>query len=496
MSLEVPAERRRSLNQCALRRDGEFVLYWMSAQRRVNWNFALDRAVELACDLSKPLVVFEPLRVGHEWASARFHRFILDGMASNQHRLAAAPCTYFPYVEPERGAAKGLLAALGERACAVVADDYPAFFLPKILAAAASRLSVALEAVDSNGLYPMHDTERVFSTAHSFRAHLQKQLKPHLASMPEAWAFAGVELPTLEGLPEAIVERWPEASAGLLKGESAALRALPIDHEVAPVDTVRGGAESGERLAQVFVSERLERYDEDRNQPEIDGASGLSPYLHFGHVSAHQVFTLVAQTQKGFHPGDLPDKGGGARTGWWGMSAAAEAFLDELVTWRELGFNMASHWGEHYERYESLPEWARATLEEHSADERKFVYSLSEFEAASTHDELWNAAQRQLMREGKIHNYLRMLWGKKILEWSATPRDAHAVMVELNNKYALDGRDPNSYSGIMWVLGRYDRAWGPERQIFGKVRYMSSENTARKVRVKSYISRYGHSLFS
>ena len=171
------------------------------------------------------------------------------------------------------------------------------------------------------------------------------------------------------------------------------------------------------------------------------------------------------------------------------MSEAAEAFLDELVTWRELGFNMC--WQrEDYDQLEGLPEWAAKTLKRHEKDKRPYLYTLEEWEEAKTHDPLWNAAQTQLIREGMIHNYLRMLWGKKILHWSKTPREALQVMIELNNKYALDGRDPNSYSGIFWVLGRYDRAWGPERDVFGKVRYMSSTNTARKLRLKEYVTKY------
>jgi len=185
----------------------------------------------------------------------------------------------------------------------------------------------------------------------------------------------------------------------------------------------------------------------------------------------------------------VADNAKGARSGWWNMSESAEGFLDELITWRELGFNMSSQQAD-YTRYSSLPDWAQETLAEHASDAREHVYSLKEFEQAKTHDELWNAAQRQLLVEGRIHNYLRMLWGKKILEWTATPEDALSIMIELNNKYALDGRNPNSYSGIFWVLGRYDRAWGPERPIFGKIRYMTSDSTRRKLRVDGYIEKY------
>jgi deoxyribodipyrimidine photo-lyase len=171
------------------------------------------------------------------------------------------------------------------------------------------------------------------------------------------------------------------------------------------------------------------------------------------------------------------------------MSEPSEAFLDQLITWRELGFNLC--WQrDDYDGYDSLPDWALVTLKAHEMDERGHIYSREDFELGRTHDPLWNAAQMQLCREGRIHNYLRMVWGKKILEWTASPRKALSVMIELNDKYALDGRDPNSYSGIFWVLGRYDRAWGPERPIFGKIRYMSSENTARKVRVRNYIKKY------
>ena len=171
------------------------------------------------------------------------------------------------------------------------------------------------------------------------------------------------------------------------------------------------------------------------------------------------------------------------------MDSSAEAFLDELVTWREVGFNMCTH-RSNYDDPDSLPDWAQITLNAHANDRRPHEYSFDEFRDGATRDDLWNAAQRQLVREGIIHNYLRMLWGKKILEWTPDWQTALETMVELNNTYAVDGCDPNSYSGIFWVLGRYDRAWGPERSVFGKIRYMSSANTARKVRVRNYIERH------
>jgi len=190
-------------------------------------------------------------------------------------------------------------------------------------------------------------------------------------------------------------------------------------------------------------------------------------------------------------PEDVIPPANGRRAGWWGVTESAEAFLDQVLTWRELGFQFCHHRDDH-DRWSSLPEWARRTLSVHASDPREHLYDLDDFASARTHDPLWNAAQNQLVREGTIHNYLRMLWGKKILEWTEHPKQALEIMLELNNRFALDGRDPNSVTGICWVLGRHDRAWGPERPVFGTVRYMSSANTARKVPVKAYLERYAN----
>jgi deoxyribodipyrimidine photo-lyase len=251
---------------------------------------------------------------------------------------------------------------------------------------------------------------------------------------------------------------------------------------------MRGGHLHARTRMRDFIGRKLALYGEKRNQPELDVASGLSPYLHFGHIGVHEIFAELAKREK-WKPGKISLRANGSREGWWNMSAGTESFLGELITWREVGYNFSVH-REDYGKYESLADWVRKTLGEHAKDEREYVYSLEEFEQARTHDPLWNAAQTQLVREGIIHNYLRMLWGKKILQWTRSPQEAAEFMIHLNNKYALDGRDPNSYSGIFWVLGRYDRPWAPVRPVFGSIRYMSSENTARKVSVKNYIKKY------
>lgn len=485
----VPELRIRQLNDVSIRRDGDFVLYWMIANRRLTWNFSLQRAVEHAQRLNKPLLVLEALRCGYRWASDRLHRFVLQGMAVNRLTAQSSGIQYLPYLEPEHGAGSGMLKELAARACLIVTDDFPCFFLPRMLKTVARRLPVQLEAIDSNGLLPMRATDRVFSTAYSFRRYLQKELPPHMLTWPEPDPLAEHRLPELSRLPSGLTRRWPMADDTLLQAGPGVLSSLPIDHAVRPA-TFAGGTVAAAETLEAFFAERFARYADERNEPDNDAASGLSPYLHFGHVSAHEVFARVLQRES-WSQADLAQKASGSRQGWWGMSREAESFLDELITWRELGYNMCSKRG-NYDQYESLPDWARATIEEHAGDPRPVVYSLDELDAARTHDQLWNAAQNQLVTEGRMHNYLRMLWGKKIYEWSKSPREALRVMIQLNNRYAVDGRNPNSYSGIFWCLGRYDRAWGPERSVFGKIRYMSSDNTARKLKVRDYVRRYSN----
>ena len=483
----VPQDRIAARNDAPVRADGEFVLYWMIANRRLGWNFALDRAIEWARELKKPLVILEALRCDYPWASERIHRFVLDGMVERSERLQGAGIVYYPHVELDGGASKGLLEHLAARASLVVTDDSPAFFLPHMVRSAAAKLRVLVEAVDSNGLLPLSIAEKTYPTAFAFRRFLQKQLPAHLSDAPKAHPLEGLRLPRLASIPGDAARRWPPASAENLRS-SEWLARLPVDHKVQAVAT-RGGEAAARALQRKFVTQGLARYAESRNEPEIEATSGLSPYLHFGHISSHEIFHAIVE-REGWSERKLALQATGSRAGWWGASGAAETFLDQLVTWRELGFNMAARDAE-YDRYESLPEWAKRTLAKHADDERPHVYRLGAFAGARTHDALWNAAQRQLVKEGRMHNYLRMLWGKKILEWSRTPEEALEITIELNNRYALDGRDPNSYSGIFWCLGRYDRPWGPERPIFGTVRYMSSDNTARKVDVRAYLRKYG-----
>lgn len=488
--MTVPATRILDSNSDSIREDGDYVLYWMIANRRLTYNYSLQRAVEWATELGKPVLVLEALRVGYEWASVRIHRFVVQGMADNKAASEKANVSYLPYVEPAKGAGAGMLKALADKACVIVTDDFPCFFLPQMVKAASAKVGVKMEAVDSNGIYPMRVTDRVFTKAFSFRNHLQKTVTPYLTESPVKNPLATKTLVKQDCIPNQVIKKWPAASDEMLQAEPAAFADLPIDQNVGPA-AIEGGPVAAQKKCDDFLKNKLHRYADDRNQPDNDPSSGLSPYLHFGHISAHDVFAQLVKDEE-WSVDQLNDvkQTKGSREGWWNMSPAAEAFLDELITWREIGYNMCAL-TEDFDQFESLPDFAKKTLGEHADDERPYIYSYEELRDSKTHDDIWNAAQNQLVVEGRMHNYLRMLWGKKILEWSPTPQDALEVMIDLNNRYAVDGRNPNSYSGIFWVLGRYDRAWGPEREIFGKIRFMSSDSTRRKLKLKGYLKQFG-----
>jgi len=485
----TPSSRITTLVDRPVREDGRFVLYWMIANRRVRYNFALQRAVEHARSLRKPLVVLEALRAGYPWASDRMHAFVLAGMKDNAEAFGRRGVLYHPYVEPAPGHGKGLIEALSRDACVLVTDDFPCFFLPRMVRSAARQAVCRMEQVDANGLLPLRAADREFKTAFSFRLFLQRHLPDHLADRPREDPLRGAGLPVLGSLPRAVTARWKAAPTGLLEGTPASLGRLPIDHDVPVSTAMAGGARQAGRALRAFIARNLQRYPERRSHPEDDATSRLSPWLHFGHIGAHEVFEAVARHEGWTMECLRPDRANGSKGSWWGMSPAAEAFLDELIAWREVGFNLCAFRAD-YDRYSSVPDWARRTLQVHATDPRPRRYSVAQLEAAATHDPIWNAAQTQMVREGWFHNQMRMLWGKKILEWSPTPRAALHAMAHLMGRHALDGRNPNSWTGFLWVLGRYDRPWGPERPIFGTVRYMSSESLARKVKLNSYLERY------
>jgi deoxyribodipyrimidine photo-lyase len=486
--VKVPVERIRAVRDTPLRPERPLVVYWMRAQRRVRWNHALARAVELARALKRPLLVAETIACDEPWASDRHHAFVLAGMAENRRRLAGRPVAYHPLVGSSPGAVEGFLRALGPLTAAMVTDDVPG--APSQEADALGReLDVRLEAVDAATVFPFRLSGREFPTAYLLRRQLQRHLPPWLARRPAADPLLRLRLPPAAPLPAALLRRWPAVAPRQLDAPARLLAVLPIDHAVAPAG--QGGSAAAEARLAAFLAGPADAYLADRDQPDLDGTSGLSPWLHHGHLAAEQVVAALLD-REGWTPERLGERASGQREGWWGLSPSAEAFLDQLITWRELGFGWAAFRPD-FQALSSLPAWAQSTLARHARDPRRPRYTRRRLEAAATHDPLWNAAQRQLLEAGTIHNRLRMLWGKKILEWTRHPEEALSTLLALNDRWALDGRDPNSACGLLWCLGRHDRPWWPERPIFGTVRYMSSESAARKHRLRAYLSRFGGS---
>jgi len=505
--------RVRFANDRPINPAGKYVLYWCQAYRRFDRNFALDEAVAQAQALKKPLVVYEGLKLNYPWASARTHQFMLEGMAESVQAAAKLGLHYWPFVETPEHSGRGLLRKLCESACLLITDDYPQFIVPAQIRTIAAKVGIAAWAVDGNSLVPL----KLLGPATPSAAHLRPRIRKHFA---EAWNNRAIAEPDFESVRGPKILRAPFPGWKPPADLSDFVKSLPIDQSVPAVPGAIGGSREGRKVLAEFLKHKLYRYSDERSlpdDPERNSASGLSPYLRHGHISIQEVVERTFGDE--WTPADINPKAFG-RDDYFSRDPNVNSFLDEAITWRDVGMqtnfvrsvqcSVSSvqknrSWQERGEQpsfnFETfdfsplgekgtlaavLPPWATASLNKHASDPRELVYSLEEFENAETHDQLWNAAQKELVATGRIHNYLRMLWAKKVLEWSHTPEEAYRVLEHLNNKYAIDGRDPNSYSGILWCFGLFDRPW-PERKIFGVIRYMSSANTLKKFKMNGYL---------
>jgi deoxyribodipyrimidine photo-lyase len=501
--------RLRKLNAHPPRTAGQYVLYWMQMYRRLSHNHALDYALAMARHFKKPLVIYEGLKRNYPWANARLHTVFLEGMRENARRAKEIGVTYWPFVETPEQHGHGILKDLAEDATMIVTDDYPTYITPGHNRAI-GQLEVAAHAIDSNGCIPLARLGPSVGAA----AHLRPRMHKLFA---EAWENRASAEPDFSGLSKAKSEP-PFELWKAPKDLPAFVKLLGVDPSVPAIANEPGGPTAGrERLAK-FVQQKLGDYAEHRSEPGSptdNAASGLSTYLRFGHLAIDEVIEATLNAEGEWTAEEINPKTRN-KDDFFCRNANVNSFLDEAITWRELGY----HWMACRVRdssgqsrhswwtggsppafnFESmdfsplqrgtletvLPPWAQATLNAHANDRREYVYTREQFENADTHDELWNAAQLELIHTGRIHNYLRMLWGKKVLEWSASPEEAYRVLEHLNNKYALDGRDPNSYTGILWCFGLFDRPWPGDRDVFGSVRFMSSDNTAKKFRLAPY----------
>ncbi len=446
--MAVSAERIRILNSDPGRSTAAYVLYWMQANRRVAENHALAHAVEIANANRLPLLVYEGLTFDYPAANDRLHSFFLQGVPDTAAALRRIGAGYVFYLRRRRSDPNDALYRLAGKAHSVVTDDYPVGIVARHNARVPDRIGIPYVAVDSSCIVPMSVHEKRNYGAYTIRPRIKRALPLYLKP---------VDMPRLR-------VKWREA---LTPPDIRELGENEIDHSVQPSIEYTGGSRAAHARLELFLEERLYRYGRESSQPSKHATSNLSPYLHFGHISALEV-ALTVRAHAEEHK-LMPDE-----------------FLEELIVRRELAFNFARFAGSAVESLEALPDWCKRTMEKHAGDQRPYLYSVEQFENAATHDELWNATQRELLLRGTIHGYYRMYWGKKIIEWSATYDEALRTMIRLHDVYALDGRDPNTYTNILWCFGLHDRPWG-ERPVFGQLRYMSLEGMKRKTDVSAYI---------
>jgi len=426
------------------------VLYWMSRDQRAEDNWALVHAQQEALIRGAPLAVVFCLAPDFLGATLRQYGFMLRGLAETEQALLRLGIGFVLL----RGDPARELAAFARRIGAglVVTEFDPLRVKTRWREAAAAALPMPLVEVDAHNIVPArHASPKQEFGAYTLRPKLRRLLPEFLVPIPA---------PCRHPHP------WPGAAAPV--NWPRVLRALRIDRTVGEVARFIPGAAAGRRMLRLFLERKLDAYPAAARDPAVDGLSNLSPYLHFGQLAAQRVA--------------LETRAAAAN------AAARDAFLEEMIVRRELADNFCLH-NPHYDSPKGFPAWAARTLAEHAADPRPLCYSRTRLEAGDTHDELWNAAQREMVETGKMHGYLRMYWAKKILEWSASPAEALRTALELNDRYELDGRDPNGYVGAAWAIGGvHDRAWG-ERPVFGKIRYMNYNGCKSKFDIRAYIRR-------
>jgi deoxyribodipyrimidine photo-lyase len=446
---QIQEERIQNLND-AEERDGEYVLYWMQSSQRADHNHALEYALQRANDLGQRLLVVFGLTDDYPEANLRHYAFMLEGLADVEEALGRRGIKFVV----RKGSPDEVALEAGERASLIVTDRGYMRPQKRWRQRVAGEAGCPLVQVETDVVVPVE-------LASGKQEHAARTLRPRIHEHLGEFLLA---LTPTE--PEKQSSNMQEAGLDLSDIDRI-LDGMDLDRGASRLSHLyRGGNSEAKKIFRRFLEESLPNYDTNRNQPQTDYVSHMSKYLHYGHVSP---IWLALEAK---------DAGGGANT---------ESLLEELIVRRELTFNFVFY-NEDYDSYANLPGWAKKTLEEHKKDGREYTYTQEQLENAETHDEYWNAAMKEMVHTGYMHNYMRMYWGKKILEWSSTPEQAYATTLYLNNKYFLDGRDPNSFANVAWVFGQHDRGW-PEREVYGKVRYMSAGGLERKAKPGQYVEK-------
>jgi deoxyribodipyrimidine photo-lyase len=429
-------------------RDGDYVLYWMQHAQRANYNHALEYAIREANARELPLLAVFGITQRFPAANTRSYAFMLEGLRETRRTLHERGIKLLIKMQPPVDAVRELASG----AALVVVDRGYLRIERRWRQRVANRLPCRLVQVESDVVVPVETASgKQEYAAYTLRPKIQEHLDTFLTELEET---------ALERASATVDEQ----GIGLMD-VGALLERLRINRSAEMVDAFRGGASRANALLDDFLTNKLAGYAESRNDPSQDYLSHMSPYLHFGQISPLEIALRVRGA-------DVEEEN-------------KEAYLEELIVRRELSMNFC-HYDPDYDSLACLPDWARETLETHADDRRDYLYDPSDFEAGRTHDPYWNAAQHQMVLTGKMHGYMRMYWGKKILEWTPNPEKAFAIALELNNRYELDGRDPNGFAGVAWCFGKHDRAWA-EREVYGKVRYMSAGGLERKFDIDSYV---------
>jgi deoxyribodipyrimidine photo-lyase len=457
--MNAPAFSRVDPSRVRILRPGEPVagpvVYWMSRDQRVRDNWALLHAQDLALRDGSPLAVVFCLAPKFLGATLRQYNFMLRGLTKVERLLAAKGIPFFLLTGEPRTVLPSFLKKY--RAGLLVTDFDPLKIKTAWKRSVARTIRIPFHEVDAHNIVPCWiASPKMEYGAYTLRPKLRKLLPRYLTEFPRV-----IHHP----------HRWTGRVART-DWQNVKL-GLKLDRAFAEVDWIEPGEDEAHRALRRFLTRKLDRYADDRNDPTLDGQSDLSPYLHFGQLSAHRVAQEVLRADV--------------------RETSRESLLEELIVRRELSDNFCFY-NREYDDPRGFPAWAQKTLAQHRTDKREYVYTLRDFEEARTHDDLWNAAQIEMVKRGKMHGYLRMYWAKKILEWTKSPAAAMKIAIYLNDKYELDGRDPNGYAGIAWSIGGvHDRPWGT-RKVFGMVRYMSYNGCRSKFDVNGYIRKIRNTI--
>ena len=447
----IEPERITVLNDSPTK-DGAWVLYWMQQSQRAHDNPALEYAIQCANRLDVPVRVIFALTDNYPEANLRHYRFMLEGLAETRRLLARRRIG----MTVRKGDPATVVGALLDHSALLVCDVGYTRHQRDWRRSLSRSSSCRTVAVEGDVVVPVKTVSpKAEYAARTIRPKIHRHLQQFLVPCPRyrpKRSFAGDEADGLN-----------------LDDIDTILQGLDIDQSVPAVSTFfKGGPQMAKKRLRRFIDRHLHNYDSNRNQPQTDDISCMSPYLHFGQISPVFVAMEISKAANG-------------------SQSDRDAYIEELVVRRELAVNFV-HYTADYDRYDCLPAWARKSLAEHARDPRATTYDRQSLETAQTHDPYWNAAMIEMRDTGFMHNYMRMYWGKKILEWTPSPQQAYATTLALNNKYFLDGRDPNSFAGVGWIFGLHDRAWF-EREIFGKVRYLAASGLERKCDIGGYVKK-------